>query len=172
MRLSDFLPSGHIMLGVEWKSKKRVFETVAILFENTCGMARETVFRMLIERERLGATTLGGGSAIPHGRLGGISKPLCALMRLSAPIQYGAKDEDGGRVQTLFFLAVPEDANDMHLALLGRISEMLTDGGFIAGLSKCADSQAARDFIIRWESERPSQVDNDNDSDKKAIEAA
>lgn len=154
VRLSDFLPSGHILLGVEWKSKKRVFETVAILFENTCGMSREAVFRMLIERERLGATTLGGGSAIPHGRLAGIREPLCALMRLSEPIQYGAKDDDDatrGRVQTLFFLAVPEDANDMHLALLGKISEMLTDEVFVKGLSKCPDSAAAREHIVRWE---------------------
>lgn len=161
MRLSEFLPPAHILLGVEWKSKKRVFETVAILFENTCGMAREKVFRMLIERERLGATTLGGGCAIPHGRLEGIDKPLCALMRLIEPIQYGAKDEDGGRVQTLFFLAVPEDANEMHLALLGKISQMLTDESFGIGLSKCADSQAARDFIIGWE-------DNNNEAAESA----
>lgn len=164
MRLSEFLPSAHILLGVEWKSKKRVFETVAILFENTCGMARERVFRMLIERERLGATTLGGGSAIPHGRLEGIDKPLCALMRLIEPIQYGAKDEDGGRVQTLFFLAVPEDANKMHLALLGRISEMLTDESFAMDLSKCANSQAARDLIIRWEGDREDNETLDDES--------
>lgn len=177
MRLSELLPPAHILLGVEWKSKKRVFETVAILFENTCGMPREKVFRMLIERERLGATTLGGGSAIPHGRLGGITRPLCALMRLNEPIQYGAKDEDGGRVQTLFFLAVPEDANEMHLALLGGISEMLTDGGFVAGLSKCADSTAARDLILRWEAEKAKAVDDKDDKDdnggnNKTTEAA
>ncbi len=151
LKLSDYLPAEHILLGVEWKSKKRVFETVALLFENTCGLSREKVFRMLIERERLGATTLGGGSAIPHGRLDGIEKPLCALMRLCAPIQYGAQDEEGARVQTLFFLAVPEAANDMHLALLGKISELLTDGAFIGALSRCASAEDARVLVAEWE---------------------
>ena len=158
MRLSDFLPSVHILLGVEWKSKKRIFETVAILFENTCGMSREKVFRMLIERERLGATTLGGGSAIPHGRLDGISKPLCALMRLSAPIQYGAQGEEGSRVQTLFFLAVPEAANKMHLALLGKISQMLTDESFIDNFNRCPTAEAAHDLIAEWENKTPPPI--------------
>ena len=152
VKLSEFLPSAHILLGVEWKSKKRVFETVAILFENTCGLPRDKVFRMLIDRERLGATTLGGGAAIPHGRLEGLEKPLCALMRLKEPIMYGAQDEEGGKVDTLFFLAVPEDANDVHLGLLGRISGMMRDDAFVAGLAKCDSADAARDWVVQWES--------------------
>ena len=120
--LGELLPAAHIRLGLEMQSKKRVFEAVGVLFEDTCGLSRDEVFRMLLERERLGSTCLGGEGAIPHGRMANLTSPLCALIRLKKPIPYDA--EDGNMVRTMFFLLAPQDAKEEHLCLLAAFSRL------------------------------------------------
>ena len=68
------LPEAHILLDVQAGSKKRVFEQLGILFENSLGIAQSSVFESLFARERLGSTGLGQGIAIPHGRIKGLAR--------------------------------------------------------------------------------------------------
>ncbi|MDM5147462.1 PTS sugar transporter subunit IIA [Candidatus Persebacteraceae bacterium Df01] len=148
------LPPAHILLGIDWQSKKRVFEQISIVFENTSGIAREQFFSVLFERERLGSTFIGEGGAIPHGRLGNLKEPLCALVMLKHPIQYGVSDDGGGAVQVLFFLIAPQEANDIHLCILGVFAEMLSDQQLINNLWQCAEPEKVQKIIANWEKEK------------------
>ena len=67
--VSRLLPPAHVVLGLEAGSKKRLFEQVGLLFENTRQIPRARVFDSLFDREKLGSTGLGFGVAIPHGRI-------------------------------------------------------------------------------------------------------
>ncbi len=150
MSVSKMLPPEHILVGVDWQSKKRAFEQVSIIFENSAGIARDKVFSALMQRERLGSTSIGNGGAIPHGCLEGAKEPLCALVVLSKPIQYGIGD-DGGAVRNLFFLIAPPDSDETHLHLLGAFSQMLSDTPLMDDLSQCSDSKAAAERLAQWE---------------------
>lgn len=150
MRISEILPCEHIFVGVDWQSKKRAFEQVSIVFENSASVARDKIFSALMQRERLGSTHIGNGGAIPHGRLEGVEKPLCALVVLNKTIQYGIGD-DGGAVKNLFFLIAPQDSDETHLHLLGAFSRMLSDTPLMDDLSRCADSQAVAARLAQWE---------------------
>ncbi|MGI9306778.1 MAG: PTS sugar transporter subunit IIA [Gammaproteobacteria bacterium] len=154
LSVSDILPPEHIFTGAEWRSKKRVFEQASIAFENAGGAARDKIFAALMQRERLGSTYIGNGGAIPHGRLEGAKSAMCALALLQQPIQYGIIGEGGGEVRALFFLIAPADADETHLRLLGRFSEMLSDASLMESLHGCADGAAAAALISRWESSR------------------
>jgi DNA gyrase subunit B/topoisomerase-4 subunit B len=59
--VSRLLPAGHVVLGLDATSKKRLFEQVGLLFENSRQIPRARVFDSLFERERLGSTALGCG---------------------------------------------------------------------------------------------------------------
>ena len=59
--IAKILSPEHVLLDLDVSSKKRVFEQVGILFENSCGIARSDVFNCLFAREKLGSTGLGQG---------------------------------------------------------------------------------------------------------------
>ena len=155
--LAVLLPEKHILWISESHSKKRIFEKIAIMFENTSGLSRDKTFRMLIDRERLGATSIGNGGAIPHGRLNDIESPLCALMRLQKPMPYGAVSEEENVVQTLFFLITPQGADKIHLVLLSTFAEILSNEDFMQSLGECADATAAHAKIKEWADSHPLQ---------------
>src|SRR3989339_1890666 len=102
--ISKILAPDCVMLDSESASKKRVFEHVGILFENTRGIARSQVFDSLFAREKLGSTGLGQGVAIPHGRVKGLKQAAGAFMRLASPVPFDSPD--GRPVNLLFILLV------------------------------------------------------------------
>lgn len=156
--LSRLLTPAHILWRPDCHSKKRVFEQISILLENIGGLSRETLFRGLIQRERLGTTALGNQGAIPHIRMPGMETPLCALAHLQKPIQYDADDDSNSAVRTMFFLIAPENANETHLHLLAIFSEMLCDDEFMQGLDNCADADAAHRHIADWEQKKAAEI--------------
>jgi len=134
------LPATHILLDVEAGSKKRAFEQAGIVFENTIGVARATIFDSLFAREKLGSTGLGQGIAIPHGRIKGLKQASGALIRLQQPVPFDAPD--GRPVKLLFVLLVPEQATEEHLQILSEIAERFSDPEFRDALLAAPDTAA------------------------------
>lgn len=169
--LAELLPPAHIRLGLELNSKKRVFEAVGVLFEDAHGLSRDEVFRMLLERERLGSTCLGGEGAIPHGRMQNLARPLCALLRLKKPIPYDA--EDGNLVRTMFVLLAPQDAKEEHLCLLAAFARLLGDADFMTKLDHCAEPGDAHALVAEWANlRREEEARNNNTPTPGESEAA
>jgi PTS system nitrogen regulatory IIA component len=103
-RIAKLLPARNVLLDLQVSSKKRVFEQVALLFENEHGIERGKVFDSLFARERLGSTGLGQSVAIPHGRIKGLKDAIAAVVRVTEPIPFDAPD--GQAVRLLVFLLV------------------------------------------------------------------
>ena len=85
----------------------------------------EDVFAGLIERERLGCTSLDQGVAFPHCRADGLKTSVGALMKLSEPVEFDA--DDGEAVDLVFGLIVPAEVNEQDQANISAISELLAD---------------------------------------------
>ena len=144
-----------MVLGMDAGSKKRLFEQVGLLFENTRQIPRARVFDSLFDREKLGSTGLGFGVAIPHGRLKTIRDPLCAFVRTAAPIPFEAPD--GAPVSLVFAMLVPEHATEAHLELLSELAQMFSDPGLRETLLGTTDIQAAHRLITEWSPYAPAQ---------------
>ena len=74
--VSRLLPLNHVLLGLEVSSKKRLFEQIGLLFENSRQIPRARVFDSLFDREKLGSTGLGVVVAIQHGRIKALNDPV------------------------------------------------------------------------------------------------
>ena len=148
-RLVKLLPVKNIVLGLNVTSKKRVFEQAGLLFENNHGQARGAVTDNLFARERLGSTGLGEGVAIPHGRIKGLKHPLAAFIRLADPIPFEAPD--GLPVSLLFFLLVPEQANQQHLEILSEIAQLLSDRPMREILASATEPEAIHQALSTWQ---------------------
>ena len=97
----------------------------------------EELMRVLLERERLGSTGIGGGIGIPHGKL----KDLDSLVLGFGLSRNGVDFEsiDGQPTRIFFILITPENSTGLHLKLLARISRILKNDPFKERLMNAAD---------------------------------
>lgn len=106
-------------------SKSEVFEALAQRFASVYDLDEAEVLEAIEERERLGSTGFGRGVAIPHARISGLRRPVCAVLRLAAPVSFDSAD--GLPVEIVFGLLSPDQSGAMHLHALAAISRMLRD---------------------------------------------
>ena len=147
VELASYLSLDRVVCGLETTSRKRLFEQLAkLLVVDLDGHDGKAFFRALVEREKLGSTCVGDGIAIPHGRIEDLYEPRIAIVKLAAPVDYGARDKKP--VSMVFALLVPEAATDEHLQLLGLLAERLSDSGVRRLLDTAENSQQLLDSLI------------------------
>lgn len=140
MKLSDLLGAGAVAFVPGMSSQKAVFERVAELLSVSTGVSSASIAASLAERERLGTTGFGGGTAIPHGRVTGMTGIRAAVVCLAQPVEWQAVD--GAPVDVLVALVGPHDAGADHLKALALVSRTLRDKAFVEKLRGASDSGA------------------------------
>lgn len=153
--VSRLLPANHVLLDLDVSSKKRLFEQIGLLFENSRQISRSRVFDSFFDREKLGSTGLGFGVAIPHGRIKTLKEPVCAFVRTAAAIPF--ESPDGAPVNLVFAMLVPEHATEAHLQLLSELAQMFSDAELREALAGAQDVQAAHRLITEWSPYAPAQ---------------
>jgi nitrogen PTS system EIIA component len=130
--LSDFLAAGAVKAGLAVANKKQLFQQLAQISAREYSVDAQLAADRLIERERLGSTGFGGGVAIPHGKIEGLSHVVGVFASLAQPVDFGAIDDLP--VDLVFMLLSPSDAGAEHLKALALISRKLRDARFVAKL--------------------------------------
>lgn len=125
MEITDILDRDAIVLSLKVTSKRQVLEDLAARAAAATGLSKAEIFCVLQERERLGTTGVGGGVAVPHGKLAGLDRLYACFARLDAPVDFESVDDE--TVDLVFLLLAPETAGADHLKALGRISRLLRD---------------------------------------------
>ncbi len=146
--IGKILSPENVILDNESASKKRIFERVGLLFENSQKIARSQVFDSLFAREKLGSTGLGHGVAIPHGRIKGLRDAVTAFVKTQTPIPFDSPD--GQPVNLIFILLVPDRATDLHLQLLGELAQMFSDENFREQLKNTNDPTVIHQLFTQW----------------------
>lgn len=147
-RLSPLLPVEHVALDLDVSSKKRLFEQIGLVFENSRQIPRARVFDSLFDREKLGSTGLGYGVAIPHGRLKALKDTACAFVRTASPLPF--ESPDGQPVRLVLAMLVPEHATEQHLELLSELAQMFSDGDLRERLVAAGDAASAHALLTQW----------------------
>ncbi|GIT48298.1 MAG: PTS sugar transporter subunit IIA [Gammaproteobacteria bacterium] len=138
--LTGLLSTSRIRLNVSAPSKKRMLEELAgLLSHNRSDLHRDTVFQVLNERERLGSTGIGGGIALPHGRLNGLTEPLAAVIRLRQALDFDSVDDKP--IQLIVGLLVPANATEQHLNILASLAETFNNREQREAILRSRDAQ-------------------------------
>ena len=122
-------------------TKPEVLSALAARFARVYGLDEVLVHEAIDERERLGSTGFGRGVAIPHARIPGLRRPVCVVLRLSAPVSFEAAD--GLPVEIAFGLLSPDQSGATHLHALAAISRMMRDDRLRDRLIEATDDDAA-----------------------------
>jgi PTS system nitrogen regulatory IIA component len=138
MKILDVLPKDAIIADLKAGDKKGILEELVEPICRLRDLNREELVRVLMERERLGSTGIGGGIGIPHGKL----KNLDALVLGFGLSRKGVDFEsmDNRPTHIFFLLVTPENSTGLHLKLLARISKILKHDPFRERLLTAADS--------------------------------
>jgi len=126
MVLEHLIKPESVLCNAQARSKKHCLEILSeLLARSNPDIGNEEIFSGLIERERLGCTSLDKGVAFPHCRVNGVRESCGALMRLSDPIDFDAPD--GYPVDLVFGLMVPAEVDASHYTDIENISGYLRD---------------------------------------------
>lgn len=102
-------------------------------------------YNAVCERETSGGSTaIGEGMALPHACNAGVAAPGVAALTLRRGINWGAAD--GDPVDLIFMIAVPPGAESLHLQILARLVNLLSDAELARMLRV---STSPEDFILR-----------------------
>jgi PTS system nitrogen regulatory IIA component len=121
--LSDLIRPEAIAEGLTVASKKALLQQLAGLAATAYGVDAKEATEALSAREKLGSTGFGGGIAIPHARLPGLTSIVGAFALLAKPIDFAAVDDMP--VDLVFALFSPLDAGSDHLKALALVSRRL-----------------------------------------------
>ena len=151
MKILDVLPKKAILDDLKSKNKKGILEELVVPLAHSTGLNSEDLVRVLVERERLGSTGIGGGIGIPHGKI----KDLDSLVLGFGLSRKGVDFEsiDGDPTHIFFVLITPEDSTGLHLKLLARISRILKNDHFKERLMNAADRDEIFDIIKQEDEE-------------------
>lgn len=126
MSLQRIIHPDGVLCNAMARSKKHCLEILSeLLVRSYPEIASEAIFEYLIERERLGCTSLNKGAAFPHCRVDGIENSTAALIKLSEPVDFDAAD--GEPVDLVLGMIVPLEMNDSHHADIRFLANLLAD---------------------------------------------
>jgi PTS system nitrogen regulatory IIA component len=140
MDLSDLIKPDAILASLKANSKKQALQALAEKAAEMTGIDEREIYETLVQRERLGSTGVGGGIAIPHGKLPKLDRIFGLFARLPKPIDFEALDDQP--VDLVFLLLAPESAGADHLKALARIARLFREPGVVGKLRASADKSA------------------------------
>ena len=152
MRLSEILEEDNIVLDLKAANKKRVIEELAeVIASSNPFLDKDSLVRVLLERERLGSTGIGDGVAIPHGKFQGVEEPIISFGRSLKGLDF--ESMDGEPVFLFFLLVAPESSASMHLKALARIAKILKNGTLRKRLMEVSTRKEIYETIIQDDEE-------------------
>jgi PTS system nitrogen regulatory IIA component len=147
LEIADLLAGPDAVLAcVKASGKKALLAELAAKAAALYKLDERRLFDRLLERERLGSTGIGGGIAIPHGRMAGMEKPVGLFARLGHPVDFDSIDERP--VDTVFLLLAPEGAGADHLKALARVSRLLRDRSLVEKLRATESADALYALLV------------------------
>ncbi len=145
MKILDVMPKEAILDDLKSQNKKGLLEELVTPLAASTGLNSDDLVRVLMERERLGSTGIGGGIGIPHGKIKDLESLVLGFGLSRKGIDF--ESIDGKPTHIFFVLITPEDSTGLHLKLLARISRILKNDHFKERLLNAADRDEILEII-------------------------
>ena len=145
---AKLLPKERILVGSRVESEHCLFAPLAETVANGHRQLAVRIHERLARRHALRPESLGGGIALPHASVPGLSVVRAAFVRSSIPIAMSAPDGRG--VTDVLALLVPFPGLGSHYDLLMALTAWLTRTGTREALRR---ARTAEDIQTRFSSE-------------------
>ena len=129
IKLSDFIQEELVFLDLIPRRKEDIIKALvsAVMKAGLC-RSEKILAKVIMDRELLGSTGIGGGVAIPHGKHSSVKEKAVVIGRSKIPIEFNSAD---GKPARLFFLLIsPDTEPGQHLKMLAKISRLIQNDAF------------------------------------------
>ena len=138
MKILDVLQKEAIISDLKSQDKKGILEELVAPIARITGVNHKDLVRVLMDREQLGSTGIGGGIGIPHGKLKQLESLALGFGLSRKGVDFESMDNQPTHI--FFLLVTPENSTGLHLKMLARISKILKHDPFKEKLLKAANS--------------------------------
>lgn len=149
--IKSLLSPDRVLVDLQANCKREALTLLSSKASELTGLPAEKILETLIAREKLGSTGVGGGVAIPHGKLSRIEGMVGIVARLANPVDFDAVDDQP--VDLIFMLLAPETANAMHLKTLSKVARLMRSDEVRAAMRGASSAEAL--YAIAIEQEKP-----------------
>lgn len=146
MKISQLLNKNAIISDLAASDKKGVLDELSVALSTVTSASAKDIATVLMEREQLGSTGIGGGIAIPHGKLDAIKSIRVGFGLSKKGVKYDSLDNKP--VHLFFLLLTPENSAGGHLKVLAQISKLLKLEQFKKRLLNADTVDAIYDIIV------------------------
>ncbi len=140
MKLVDVLKPDAILADLGGATAPEVLAALCRPVAAQHGLDANRLLQTLLDRERLGSTSVGEGVAIPHGRLAGLPALTAVFGRAPAGVEFRAVD--GKPVRLFLALFAPENAAGLYVKVLARVSRLFRSPAFREAILAAPDAAA------------------------------
>lgn len=151
MKISDILDRNAIIADLAADNKAGVLQELAEAVSGPTNADARAIAAVLREREALGSTGIGGGIAIPHGKLDAVASVAVGFGLSKQGIEYDSLD--GRPVHIFFLLLTPESSTGGHLKVLAQISKLLKMEHFKDNLKQADTADEIYEIIMAQDEE-------------------
>jgi len=151
MKILDVLFKDAVLVDLKSMDKKGVLEELVEPVTGIARIDRNELVKILMDRERLGSTGIGGGIAIPHGKMKGLDTLILGFGLSRKGVDFESMDNRPSHI--FFLLLTPENSTGVHLKLLARISKLLKDESVKERLFNAADREEVLNIIREHDEE-------------------
>lgn len=124
--LTDILNPSAIRVPLVAMDRRGALEELVDALASTGAVTNPELLKKSVwDREQQRSTGIGEGLAIPHGKCAGVLRPVIAIGRPAAPIEFEAIDRRP--VRLIVLLASPPERTTEHIQVLHRISRIFSN---------------------------------------------
>jgi PTS system nitrogen regulatory IIA component len=146
MDIQNFLSPADCILDVQATDKTPLLKELSLKAASALKLDAELILSEILKRESLGSTGMGDGTAIPHARIEGLTRPYGILVHLRRPIAFEAIDDQP--VDILFFLLLPTVPEAQQLNTLACIARKFRANDTRDKLRNAPDSAALYRAVV------------------------
>ncbi|MDR0881783.1 MAG: PTS sugar transporter subunit IIA, partial [Candidatus Adiutrix sp.] len=117
MHLTDYLKEDDIFTDFRAADKAAALGNLCRHAAERHGLCYDHILQVVLDREELGSTGLGGGVALPHGQTSDVEKPALTLALAPEGVDFDSLDGPPVRIYVLILTPLAADGRE-HLQLL------------------------------------------------------
>ncbi|MGG5460700.1 PTS fructose transporter subunit IIABC [Clostridium sp. B9] len=171
MKISQLLSVDTIKLNLSATKKDEVINQLVDVLWDAGKLNDKSLYKKeILKRESLSSTGIGERIAIPHAKTSAVNNAALALGIYKYGVDYDSLD--GEPVNIVFMIAAPEGANNEHLETLSKLSVLLMNPEFKAGLLNANSPEDVLDLLDKFEEKEADEETStlaENDSNQKYI---
>lgn len=124
IKIAQVLSPADVVCDLAAANKPQLLAALSRMAAGRLKLDEDAITSALMQREALGSTGIGDGTALPHATMTGIAAPFALFARLQKPVDFESVDDVP--VTLVCLLLMPPERNAAHLSALAAIARRLS----------------------------------------------